>query len=211
MEEAAKYYANILMPLGSLIIRKIQELTNLSISPKMIAPSHGIIWRSDPSKIVDAYLQWSKGTSKNKAVVVYDTMWGSTGKMAVAIAKGISNQEVEVKVLKLRAADPTEIVSEILDAKAIVVGSPTLNNSMFPTLGSFLTYLTGLKPKHKIWYLFGSYGWGGGAVKNMLEIMRKSGFEVQESSLEMRYIPTKEELEKCFEFGKQIAKKVREV
>ena len=164
MEEATKYYANILTPLGPLITRKIQEVTQMGLAPAIIAPSHGIIWRSNPSKIVQAYLDWSQGKTKNKIIMVYDTMWESTDKMARAMAQGITSHGVEVKLLKLRASDLTEAATEILDAKAVLVGSPTLNNQMFPTLGAFLTYITGLKPKGKLWSFFGSYGWGGGAA-----------------------------------------------
>jgi len=209
MEEAKTYYANILMLFAPLITRKIQEVVQMGIPIAMIAPSHGIIWRSDPSKIIKAYLDWSAGVSKNKVVIVYDTMWGSTDKMARAIAEGVASQEVDVKLLKLRAAGLTEVVTEILDAKAVVVGSPTLNNGMFPTLGSFLTYAMGLKPKGKLWSFFGSYGWGGGAVKSMMEMARKASFEVHEPSIEVKYIPKQEDLKKCFELGQQIAAKIK--
>jgi flavorubredoxin len=101
MEEAKTYYANILMLLGSTITRKLQEVVQLGIPIAMIAPSHGVIWRSNPQKIVNAYLEWSEGKSRNKVVIVFDTMWGSTGKMAVAIAEGAASQGVDVKVLKL--------------------------------------------------------------------------------------------------------------
>jgi anaerobic nitric oxide reductase flavorubredoxin len=207
-EEATTYYANILMPFAPLITRKIQEVIQMGIPIKMIAPSHGIIWRSDPSKIIKAYLDWSAPISKNKVVIVYDTMWGSTEKMARAIAEGAASKEVEVKFLKLRAANRTEAMTEILDAKAVVVGSPTLNNGMFPTLGSFLTYATGLRPKGKLWGFFGSYGWGGGAVKNMVEMAKKAGFEVCEPIVEVKYVPDDEDLKKCFQFGQQIATKI---
>jgi anaerobic nitric oxide reductase flavorubredoxin len=209
MEEAQTYYANILMPLAPLITRKIQEVVKMGIPIEMIAPSHGIIWRSNPSKIIQAYLDWSAGVLKNKVVIVYDTMWGSTDKMARAIEEGAASQGVDVKLLKLRAANRTEAMTEILDAKAVVVGSPTLNNGMFPTLGSFLTYATGLKPKGKLWGFFGSYGWGGGAVKSMIEMAQKAGFEVHEPSVEVRYVPEQEDLKKCFEFGQQIAAKIK--
>jgi anaerobic nitric oxide reductase flavorubredoxin len=208
MEEATKYYANILMPLGSLIMRKIQEVSQLGVAPTMIAPSHGIIWRSNPSRIVNAYLQWSEGKSKKKIAIVYDTMWGSTDKMAMSIAEGAVSQGVEVKLMKLRATDLTEIVTQILDSKAVIVGSPTLNNQMFPTLGYFLTYISGLKPKGKIWSFFGSYGWGGGAVRNMIEMARKAGFEVHEPGIEVQYIPSTEDLKKSFDLGKQIATEI---
>ena len=209
MEEAKTYYANILMPLAPLITRKIQEVVQMGIPIAMIAPSHGIIWRSDPSKIIKAYSDWSAGGSKNKVVIVYDTMWGSTDKMASAIAEGVASQSVDVKLLKLRAANHTEAITEILDAKAVVVGSPTLNNGMFPTLGSFLTYARGLKPKDKLWGFFGSYGWGGGAVRDMTKMMRKAGFEIHEPSIEVKYIPERDDLKKCFELGQQIAAKIK--
>ena len=209
MEEATTYYANILMPLGPLVTRKIQEVVNMGISPTLIAPSHGIIWRSNIGKIIQYYLDWSECKSRNKIVIVFDTMWGSTDKMARAICEGAISEGVEVKLMKLRSAETTDILTEILDTKAVVVGSPTLNNSMFPTLASFLTLATGLKPKNKQWSFFGSYGWGGGAVRNMIETTKKAGFQVNEPGLEMKYVPDGEDLKKCFDFGKQIATKVK--
>jgi anaerobic nitric oxide reductase flavorubredoxin len=209
MEEATIYYANILMPFAPLIARKLDEVTKMGIPIDMIAPSHGVIWRSDSSKIIKAYSDWSAGASKNKVVIVYDTMWGSTDKMARAILEGAASQGVDVKLLKLRAANRTEAMTEILDAKAVVVGSPTLNNGMFPALGSFLTYATGLKPKGKLWAFFGSFGWGGGAVRGMKEMAQKAGFQVHDSSVEVKYVPDQEDLKKCFEFGQQIAAKIK--
>ena len=209
MEEAQIYYANILMLLGPQITRKIQEVVQMGIPISMIAPSHGIIWRKDPTKIIQAYLNWSAGNTKKKVSIVFDTMWGSTDKMARAISEGVISEGVEVKLLKLRASDNTEAATEILDSKAVLVGSPTLNNGMFPTIGSFMTYLTGLRPKNKIWSFFGSFGWGGGAVRGMTEMARKAGFEVHEPGVEIKYIPEPEDLKKCFELGKQIAKLVK--
>jgi flavorubredoxin len=135
-------------------------------------------------------------------------MWGSTDKMAMAIAEGAVAGGAEVKILKLRATDLTEVVTQILDSKAVIIGSPTLNNQMFPTLGHFLIYITGLKPKGKVWSFFGSYGWGGGAVRGMTEMARKVGFEVHEPGIEVKFIPSAEDLQKCFELGKQIATEV---
>jgi flavorubredoxin len=209
MGEAKTYYANILTPFAALIIRKVQEVVQMGIPIEMIAPDHGIIWRKDPSKIINAYLQWSTFASTQKVVVVFDTMWGSTDMMARAIEEGAAGEGVEVKVLKLRATDNTDIVTEILDAKAVIVGSPTLNSQMFPTLSSFLTYITGLKPKGKLWAFFGSYGWGGGAVRGMAEIAKKAGFEVYEPTIEVKYVPDADDLKKCVDFGQQIARKIK--
>ncbi len=209
MEEATMYYANILMPLSPLIVRKIQEVIAMHIPIDMIAPSHGIIWRKDPMKIVNAYLDWSQSATKNKIVIVFDTMWNSTDKMARAIGEGAASLGVDVKLLKLRSYAISEAMTEILDAKAILVGSPTLNNQMFPTLSAFLTYATGLKPKNKVWSFFGSYGWGGGAVKGMAKVAKEAGFDVVEPGLEIKFVPDEEDLKKCFEFGQQIAQKLK--
>ncbi|HSV49994.1 MAG TPA: flavodoxin domain-containing protein, partial [Candidatus Acidoferrales bacterium] len=210
MEEAVTYYANILTPFSPLIVKKIQEVVAMKLPIDIIGPSHGVIWRKDPMKIVNAYMDWCTGkVVKNKAVVVFDTMWGSTDKMARAIGEGIASQGVEVKLLKLRATDNTDIVTEIVDAKAVAVGSPTLNNGMFPSLGQFLTYEGGLKPKGKAWYFFGSFGWGGGAVKNMIKMAKEFGLEAQEPGMELKWVPTAEELKKCFEFGVLIGQKIK--
>ncbi len=210
MEEAVTYYANILTPFAPLIIKKIQEVVAMKIPIDIIAPSHGVIWRKDPMKIVNAYLDWSSGkVMKNKVVIVFDTMWDSTNKMARVIEDGIASQGVEAKLFKLRATDNTEIVTEIVDAKAVLVGSPTLNNGLFPSVGMFLTYITGLKPKGKQWGFFGSYGWGGGAVRGMIRMAKEAGFDVVEPSMELKWVPTAEELQKCFEFGQQIAQRIK--
>ncbi len=209
MEEAATYFANILMPFSPLIIRKIEEITQLGLTCSMIAPSHGIIWHQDPSRIITAYLDWSTGKAKNKVTIVYDTMWGSTDKMARAIAEGVASQGVDVKLLKLRASDNSEAATEILDSKAVLVGSPTLNNGMFPTIASFMTYMVGLKPKDKTWAFFSSFGWGGGAVRNLTEMAQKAGFNIREPSLQIKYVPDQEDLRKCFDLGKQIALEIK--
>jgi anaerobic nitric oxide reductase flavorubredoxin len=209
MEEAKSYYANILMPLAPLITRKINEVVALGIPIDMIAPSHGIIWRKDPMKIVTAYLKWSSWESVKKVVIVLDTMWGSTDKMAKAIAEGVISQGYEVKILKLRASEESEAITEILDAQAVLVGSPTLNNGMFPTIGQFLTYVSGLKPKGKLWGFFGSFGWGGGAVKGMIEAAKKADFNVYEPTLEVKFVPDMADMQKCLEFGQQFAQKIK--
>ncbi len=210
MEEAATYYANILMPLAPLIARKIQEIQQMEIPIDMIAPSHGVIWRKNPGKIIKTYLDWTSGAAnKNKVTVVFDTMWGSTDKMARAIVNGATSQGVEVKLLKLRGASNSEAATEILDSKAVILGSPTINNGVFPTVSGFLADITGLKPKGKLWGFFGSFGWGGGAVKSMEQIAKNAGFEVHPLSVEAKFIPDAGELKKCFEFGQQIAQKIK--
>jgi flavorubredoxin len=208
MPEAAKYYANIVMPFGAIVQSTLEKLKDLKIN--MIGPSHGIIWRSHLQEIVSAYGKWARGEAGNKVLVIYDTMWGSTEMIAKALVEGLSSEGVKVILFNLSSSDKTEIIKETLDAKALLIGSPTLNVGMFPTVASFLTYLKGLKPKGKIGACFGSYGWGGGAVKAMNEELRQAGVEVLEAALDFKFVPEKEDLAKAVEFGKMIARKVRQ-
>jgi flavorubredoxin len=208
MKHAAKYYANILWPLAPLILKKMDEVVKMGIPIDMIGPSHGLIWRKDPSRIIQAYVDWSQGKTGRKILIVYDTMWGSTESMAKAILKGLIEEGAEAKLLHLRSNHRSDIIYEMLEAKGILLGSPTLNNGMFPTMGDFLTYMRGLKPKGKIFGLFGSHGWGGGAVKEMRKNLVEEKFEVWEKELVVQYIPDSEELKKAIQFGKEFAQKI---
>jgi len=207
-EEAAKYYANILWPFSQLIIRKIEEIQKLGLKISMIAPSHGIIWRSNPARIVEAYLGWAKGEARRKILVVYDTMWGSTEKMAKAIVEGISSEGVEAMLFRLPFSDRGDIIKELLEAKGILVGSSTINNGVLPTVAPFLEEMQGLRPRNKIAGAFGSYGWGGGAVKTIEESLEAAGMEMFAPALTVKWVPDKDEILKCFEFGKEFARKI---
>ena len=208
MKHAAKYYANILWPLAPLILKKIDEVVKMGIPIDVIGPSHGMIWRKDPNRIIQAYVEWSQGKTGKKILVVYDTMWGSTEAMAKAILSGLVEEGAEAKLYHLRSNNRSDIIAEMLDTKGILLGSPTLNNGMFPTMGDFLTYMKGLRPKGKIFGLFGSYGWGGGATKEMRKILEQEKVEVWEKELGAQFLPTPEELKSAADFGKEFAKKV---
>ena len=208
MRHAAKYYANILWPLAPLILKKVDEVVKMGIPIDMIAPSHGLIWRKDPDRIIQAYVEWSQGKTAKKVLVIYDTMWGSTEKMAKAILKGLIEEGADARLLHLRSNHRSDIIEEMLDARGILLGSPTLNNGMFPTMGDFLTYLRGLRPKGKIFGLFGSHGWGGGAMKEMRRHLEMEKFEIWEKELPVQFVPNSEELNGAIQFGREFAKKV---
>jgi len=147
MRHAKKYYANILLVYAPRILKLVEKVTQLGLDIRMICPDHGIIWRKNLGEIVDAYTRWSKQEPKQKALVIYDTMWHSTERMAEAIASGLASEGISVRPMHLRKWHRSDIMTEVLDAKAIIIGSPTLNNGLFPTVADFLTYLKGLKPK----------------------------------------------------------------
>lgn len=206
MEEAEVYYANILWPLSSVISRKIQEIQKLNLPIKMIAPSHGIIWRKDPAKIINSYLSWSTGVTKNKAVIVYETMWGATDKMAKKIAQGLASQGIEVKLYDIAQSDRTEVITQMLTAKGFLFGSSTHDNDMLPNIAAFLEIVKGLKPKGRPVSFFGSYGWAGGALGEMQELLKDSGADLTVPGIAFKYVPDQAELEGCFEFGSKFAK-----
>ena len=208
MRHAAKYYANILWPLAPLILKKVDEVVQMGIPIDMIGPSHGLIWRKDPGRIVEAYVEWSRGKAQRKILIVYDTMWGSTELMAKAILKGLTEEGVQARLLSLRMNHRSDIIEEMLDARGILLGSPTLNNGIFPTMGDFLAYLKGLRPKGKVFGVFGSHGWGGGAVKEMKKYLEAEKFEVWEKELSVQFLPDSGELKKATQFGREFAKKV---
>ena len=209
MWEAAKYYANILWLYSSVVIRKIEEVQKLGLKIEMIAPSHGVIWRKDPMKIITSYLKWAKGEAEKKAIIVYDTMWESTEKMAKAILEGISDEGIEVKLCRLPVSDEGNIIGEMLETKGILVGSPTINNGILSTVAPFLREIEGLRPRNKIAAAFGSYGWGGGATATIEKTLKGAGMDLVASALTVNWVPNKDELKKCYEFGKEFAKKVK--
>jgi flavorubredoxin len=204
------YYANILMPFGSLIKGKIAEIGKLNLDAEIIAPDHGIIWRADPGKILRMYLDMAEGKSDLSVAIVYDTMWHSTERMTQAIARGVKDGGVECKVIKLRATPMSVAVKEFWRARGTLIGSPTLNNIVFPTIAQFLTYLRGLRPKNRLVGAFGSLGWGGGAVKEVYEAAKQMGLETHGPGIDVLYRPTFEDEQRCYEFGYGFAEKVKE-
>ncbi len=209
-DSVVDYYANILMPLGQLIKAKITEIQKLGLEIAMIAPDHGVIWRKEPQWVMQKYLDMINGKAALRVVMIYDTMWHSTEQMTFPIMQGIKDESVDCKVIKLRATPMSIAVKEFWKARGCLIGTPTLNNGMFPSVAEFLSYLKGLKPKNRISGAFGSYGWGGGAVKEVYEEFKTMGLEVSEPGMQIVYRPTSEDNDKCYEFGKEFAKKVKE-
>jgi len=205
MPHAKKYFANILLLYSPLILKLVNKVTEMGLAIDMICPDHGIIWRTDPSKIIKAYVEWSEQKPKRKAVVVYDTMWHSTEAMADAIINGLGEAGVDARPFHLRADHRSDVITEVLDAGAVVVGSPTLNNGLFPTVSDFLTYLKGLKPKNKVGAAFGSYGWSGEAVKLVTRELEEMGVDMVTPGIRIQYVPDEKGLEACRELAKTIA------
>jgi len=207
-EEALKYYANILTPFSNMVLKKIDEVLALSLPVSMIAPSHGIIWRQEPLQIVTKYQEWAKQTPDKSAVIVYDSMWDGTRHMAEAIGAGLAVEGIPYKTFYLPTSDRNDIVTEIFKAKAIIVGSPTFNQGLLPTITPILEDLKGLRFQNKIGAAFGCYGWSGESVKLIEEHLQKCQIPLVAEGILAKWQPKPEDLDRCQEMGRTVARAI---
>ena len=207
-QEAMKYYCNILNLYSPMAIKKIKEILAMNLPLDMICPSHGVIWKNNPSQIVETYLKWADAYQENQITLVYDTMWQSTRLMAQAIAKGIqeADKNVTVKIYNAAKDDKNDILTEIFKSKAFLIGSPTINNGYSYAIAGLLEMIKGLKFKKKKAACFGSYGWSGDAVKQLSSHLQEAGIEVVNEGIRKLWVPDNAMLEDCKEFGKEFAK-----
>jgi flavorubredoxin len=203
--EAATYYANIVLPYSPIVLKALDKVAASGWKIKVIAPDHGPIWRKDIGRIIELYKKWASQKPTVKAVVVYATMWHSTEKMAGAISESLAQAGVKVKLLSMNESHRSEVVYEVLDAGALIVGSSTLNNNILPQMADVMTYLKGLKPANLIGAAFGSYGWSGESVKDLEAILREMKVEIAAPSISVKNVPDDGALEKCSELGKTVA------
>lgn len=205
--EAMKYYANILNLYSPQVRKKIDEILAMHLPLEMIAPSHGIIWRSNPTEIIGRYLRWADAYSEKQVTIFYDTMWNSTRKLGEAIAAGIreARPEITVKLFNASRDDKNDIVTEVFRSEAVLVGSPAINYGYMYSIGGMLEMLKGLRFKNKKAAAFGSMGWSGGAVRQISDKLKECGFEVVNDGLEQKWAPDDSALQKARAFGRDFA------
>jgi flavorubredoxin len=208
--EAAKYYANILLPFSPLVEKLLAHFPSLGWDVNLIAPDHGPAWRRQPGSILERYAAWAAQKPTAKAVVVYDTMWNSTARMAAAVGDGLAETGINVKLMPLGASHRSDVATELLDAGALIVGSPTMNNNLYPSLADAMTYLKGLRPRNLIGAAFGSYGWSGEAVKQLEQMLKDMGVELVQDGMRTKYVPDSDALALCREMGSNIGKLLKE-
>lgn len=190
--EAKKYYANIVLPYNTQAARAAEVILSLDIDT--IATSHGVVWRKHIKDIVALYKKIIAGEKKNKAIIVYDTMWHSTEKIANAIAEGFIQNNIEVRLFNVSLSEPSDIMTEILEAKYLAIGSPTQNNQILPPIAAFLCYLESMNPRDLNYIAFGSYGWSGQSVGIIADHFEKLGYTEFVGQIKEVYVPTKERL-----------------
>ena len=208
LTQAEKYYANIVLPYSDIVLRFLEQVKKMGFSPKMIAPDHGFVWRKDPSKIIALYEKWASQKSRNKAVIVYDTMWGSTQIMANHIADGLRTVGTEVRVLSMHHNDRSGVALELLDSGALIVGSPVLNSQIFPSMADVLCYLKGLRKKGLVGAVFGSYGWNNSPIDEMAKTLESMQVSLVSPGVKTSFVPDEEIQKKCVELGQQIGRQL---
>lgn len=206
-KEALKYYANILAPFSLMVTKKINEILDMNIEIDMICPSHGLIWRKNPEKIIEKYLEWANNYKENQITIIYDTMWNDTRKMAENIARGIQNKDkkVTIKLMNTAKDDKTDVLTEVFKSKIVLVGSPTVNNGYLHSIAGILEMIRGMKLKSKKAAAFGSYGWSGEAVKLITEELKKAGLEIINEGIKVLWTPDEKEEKRLQEYGENIA------
>ncbi|WP_252230594.1 anaerobic nitric oxide reductase flavorubredoxin [Clostridium sp. ZBS15] len=208
--EALKYYANILAPFNRQVAKKIEEILNLNLPIDMICPSHGIIWRDNPMQIINKYAEWANEYAENQITIIYDSMWNATRRMAECITEGITsnNKDVVVKIINSGKTDKNDVIVEAFKSKIILLGSSTINNGILASTASILEMIKGFKFKGKKGAAFGSYGWSGESIKLITEELEKAGITTINSGIRELWTPDEEALERCREFGKNIAEEL---
>jgi len=208
-QEMRRYYANILLLYAPQTLKLLEDLPKLNLAIDVIAPDHGPLWRQSLlGRPMDYYAKWAAQKPEKRAVVVYSTMWHSTEKMAVAITDGIRSTGAAVTMMSLEAHTRSDVAAEVMCAGALVVGSPTLNNQMYPAMADVLCYLKGLRPKNVLAAGFGSFGWSGEAVAQIYEQFAAMKLESAAEGLKIKYVPTDADLKNCFDYGVKIGEKI---
>ncbi|MDR2861412.1 MAG: FprA family A-type flavoprotein, partial [Syntrophobacterales bacterium] len=207
-EEAATYYANILLPYSPLVTKLSHKIASLGLPIKIIAPDHGPVWRKNSPWIIEKYKTWAEQKPTAKAVIVYGSMWKNTEKMARSIAEGLISEGVAVKFMCLDCCHRSDIMPELLNAAAVIIGSSTLNNNVLPQMADVLTYMKGLKPKNLKGFAFGSYGWSGEAADHVQAMMKEMGIEITSEALKAKNAPTDDILNACYEKGQALARDI---
>jgi flavorubredoxin len=209
--EGATYYANILLPYSQLVLNLIEKVKKSGLELEIVAPDHGPVWRGkNITHIIGRYQDWATQKPTMKAVIVYDTMWKSTEKMARAIEEGLVEGGAKIKSISMGSSHRSDVAYELLEAGAVVAGAPTLNNNLFPSMADVLTYIKGLKPKNLIGAAFGSYGWSGESPVQVEAYLKEIGVDIVADPLKAKWVPGAEAIEQCRQLGLSIASKLKE-
>ncbi len=203
--ESKRYLSTIITSYFRFVQRGIQKVKDLGIGIKMIAPSHGPIYRKDPMWVIDHYDKFSSPELEKYVTIVFGSMYGYNLRLAHTLKKELVQLGVEVKIHNISYSDMSKVITDSVRAGVLVIGTPTYDAYPFPKIWAFVNEMEGKRfPKRPIG-LFGTYGWGGGGVKKLQTQLEKARFEVLEPVIRCRARPTEEESKAIKELAKRIA------
>jgi flavorubredoxin len=206
LDMAKLYFAEIMMPFrkpGRTAIEKVNK-----IGPKMIAPSHGMIWR-EPKIILDEYTKWTSEKFQRKVMIVYVSMWGSTEKMVLALRDALVKKGITVQLFDIPNTEVGHIAKELVDTPVIVVGAPTVLGGVHPVAAYATMLVKALRAPTTYAAVLTSYGWSGGAVKALQSILEGTKIEML-GVVEVKGPPKKAEFEKVTELADRIDEKLKQ-
>jgi len=207
--EALRYYVNIVAIFSQMVLNAIKKLKGLPID--IIAPSHGLIWRKDPKRIIDLYKKWaeySTGDGEAGITLIYGSMYGNTEKMMNAVAHGISCAGVPLEIFDVARTPVSYILPSLWTKRGVMIGAPTYENKLFPLMAHALDIVNRKRIINKKVARFGSFGWSGGAQREFEKIIEPLKWELIDS-FEFTGSPTKDDLKKGEEFGAKFAEAIK--
>lgn len=205
-----EYYHNIVLPFSPIVLKTLNAINDLGITIDILAPDHGLMFRGDDvAWCLNKYREYAEQSWKDRAVIIFDTMWHSTEKMANAIASGLESEGVPTRIMALKSNHHSAVMTEVAQCGAVIMGSPTHNNGILPNVAKMLTYMKGLRPQNKIGAAFGSFGWSGECVKQLTEWLESMDFEMPTEGVKVKHVPKHEHYEQCFAMGVEVAKALK--
>ncbi len=204
-DEILRYFSNIVGRYSNMVQKALAKLADVDI--KVIAPSHGPIWRRNPSHIIKHYDRWSRHDTEKGVVLVYASMYGNTRKMAEAVSRSMAEQGIKkIRVHDISRSHVSFIIRDAWRFKALVLGSPTYNTRLFPPMDHLLCFLKSELMKNHVLGIFGTYSWSKGAVDDLRQFAETPGWTLVEPVIEAKSSPTDEDIRNCILLGKNIVK-----
>jgi anaerobic nitric oxide reductase flavorubredoxin len=207
--ETLRYYSNIVASFGTFVRLAIEKLSGLDV--RTVAPSHGIVWRSDPKRIVELYAKyasWLDGGRMKEICVIWGSMYGNTEKGLEAAIRGIEDEGLGFTMHRVPNEDVSYILADAYRSEGILVAMPTYEYKMFPPMAYVLDILERKRVKGRSALRIGSWGWAGGARKEYDEALAALKWDSVES-LEWAGVPDEAALVALREKGRELARKVK--
>ena len=207
-DEILRYFSNIIGKYSAMVQKAIQKVAGVDI--RIVASTHGPIWRKDPEYIIRLYDRWSRQETEPGVVVAFGSMYGATEKMAEAVERGVADGGI--KTIRSHSVSNSHVSYIIRDAwryQGLILGSPTYDAGVFPLMEHLLSLLREKRIGNRVVGLFSSYGWSGGALAGMKQFVADNKLELIEPIVDVKFAASPEQLEQCVALGRAMAARIR--